>query len=75
MTRERLVSDYCHGGIVIGDRLYHANARDGLHSTINQLGVLRMMKVTLENPNVNIAVARQVTAEALAGIRVLGAHL
>lgn len=33
LTRERLVSDYCHGGIVIGDRLYHVNTKDGLHST------------------------------------------
>lgn len=36
---------------------------------------LRMKKVTLENPNVDIAVARQVTAEVLADIRTLGAQL
>lgn len=26
----RLVSDYCHGGIVIGNRIYHATAAHGL---------------------------------------------
>lgn len=30
--RARLVSRYCHGGIVIGERLFHANAARGLHS-------------------------------------------
>lgn len=47
----------------------------GLRYAIDQLGVLRMMKVTLENPNVDIAVARQVTADTLAGIQMLGAQL
>ena len=48
---------------------------DGLRYAIDQLGVLRMKKVTLENPNVDIAVARQVTADTLAGIQMLGAQL
>lgn len=47
----------------------------GLRYAIDQLGVLRMMKVTLKNPNVDIAVARQVTAEVLADIQTLGAQL
>lgn len=47
----------------------------GLRSAISQLGVLRMKKVTLKNPNVDIAVARQVTAEVLADIQTLGAQL
>jgi len=29
--RARLVSQYCHGGIVIDGDLYHANAAHGLH--------------------------------------------
>ena len=28
--KTRLVSQYCHGGIVIGDRVYHATAAHGL---------------------------------------------
>ena len=32
-TRARLASRWCHGGIVIGDRLYQANARNWLHDT------------------------------------------
>ena len=31
MTRWRLCSLWCHGGIVIGDRMYQANAKYGLH--------------------------------------------
>lgn len=31
LTRWRLTSQWCHGGVVIGDRLYHSNAREGLH--------------------------------------------
>lgn len=31
LTRWRLCSVYCHGGIVIGDRMYQANAKYGLH--------------------------------------------
>lgn len=30
-TRVRLVSDYCHGGIVINGMMYHVNAARGLH--------------------------------------------
>lgn len=30
-TRVRLVSDYCHGGIVIDSMLYQVNAARGLH--------------------------------------------
>lgn len=33
LTRWRLASQWCHGGIVIGERLYHANARCGLHES------------------------------------------
>ena len=33
VTRWRLCSQYCHGGIVIGDRLLHATSKDGLHAT------------------------------------------
>lgn len=33
LTRERLVSEYCHGGIVIDGLLYHVNADDNLHVT------------------------------------------
>lgn len=32
ITRWRLASQWCHGGIVIGDTLYQVNARNGLHS-------------------------------------------
>ena len=32
-TRVRLVSDYCHGGIVIDGLLYQVNAASGLHVT------------------------------------------
>ena len=32
-TRVRLVSDYCHGGIVIDSMLYQVNAARGLHAT------------------------------------------
>lgn len=32
-TRVRLVSDYCHGGIVIDGMLYQVNAAHGLHRT------------------------------------------
>ena len=46
-----------------------------LRSAIDQLGVLRMKKFALENPNVDIAVARQMTAEVLADIQTLGAQL
>ena len=31
LTRWRLASQWCHGGIVIGDTLYQVNARHGLH--------------------------------------------
>lgn len=31
--KARLVSQYCHGGIVVGDVLMHANAAKGLHAT------------------------------------------
>ena len=31
--KTRLVSNYCHSGIVIGDTLYHANTTDGLHAS------------------------------------------
>lgn len=31
--KTRLVSDYCHSGIVIGDTLYHANTTSGLHAS------------------------------------------
>lgn len=30
--KARLVSDYCHGGVVIGDALYHATAAHGLNA-------------------------------------------
>lgn len=30
ITQERLVSDYCHGGIVVDNVLYHMTANDGL---------------------------------------------
>ena len=30
--KTRLVSEYCHGGIVIGDKIYHATAQHGLCS-------------------------------------------
>jgi hypothetical protein len=30
-TRARLVSEYCHGGLVIDGNLYHATFNDGLH--------------------------------------------
>lgn len=33
VIKARLVSDYGHAGIVIGDRLYHATSRGGLHVT------------------------------------------
>lgn len=33
LTKVRLVSVYCHGGIVIGDTLYQANAKHGLHTS------------------------------------------
>lgn len=33
LTRWRLASQWCHGGIVIGDRLYQVNARHGLHQS------------------------------------------
>ena len=33
LTRWRLASQWCHGGIVIGERLYHVTARGALHST------------------------------------------
>ena len=33
MTRWRLCSLWCHGGIVIGDRLYQVNAAHGLHES------------------------------------------
>lgn len=32
IIRARLVTDFPHAGIVIGDTLYHATASDGLHS-------------------------------------------
>ena len=32
LTRWRLASQWCHGGIVVGDTLYQVNARNGLHS-------------------------------------------
>lgn len=31
LTRWRLVSQYSHGGIVIGGMMYHVTAADGLH--------------------------------------------
>lgn len=31
-TRARLLTKYPHGGVVIGDTLYQATARDGVHS-------------------------------------------
>ena len=31
VTKARLVSDYCHGGIVIGGDLYQSNMTHGLH--------------------------------------------
>lgn len=33
LTRWRLASQWCHAGIVVGDQLYHANARHGLHAS------------------------------------------
>jgi len=33
MTRARLVTRYCHSGIVVGDRLMHVTLSDGLHET------------------------------------------
>ena len=33
VTRYRLCSAYCHGGVVVGQRLYHANLAHGLHDT------------------------------------------
>ena len=32
LTRARLITKFPHAGIVIGSRLYHANAAKGLHS-------------------------------------------
>lgn len=32
-TRARLLTKYPHGGVVIGDTLYQATARNGVHST------------------------------------------
>jgi len=32
-TKVRLVTEYPHGGVVIGDTLYHSNAANGLHKT------------------------------------------
>jgi hypothetical protein len=32
-TKVRLVTAYPHGGVVIGDTLYHSNAANGLHKT------------------------------------------
>lgn len=32
LIKARLVSQYCHGGIVIDGTLYHANAAHGLHA-------------------------------------------
>ena len=31
--KTRLVSNYCHSGIVIGDTLYHSNTTSGLHAS------------------------------------------
>lgn len=31
LIKARLVSQYCHGGIVIGGRMYHATSERGLH--------------------------------------------
>ena len=33
LTKWRLVSDYSHGGIVIGNKIYHTNAQNGLHES------------------------------------------
>ncbi len=33
LTRWRLASQWCHGGVVIGDTLYQVNARHGLHTS------------------------------------------
>lgn len=32
LTRARLLTRYPHGGVVVGDTLYHATARNGVHS-------------------------------------------
>lgn len=36
-TRVRLVSDYCHGGIVINGMMYQVNAARGLHVSATTL--------------------------------------